>query len=55
VILLGFRSRRAKCWFTREAFDGLMRIRGVECAAAEGYAEAFHGHKLLLLPTTARQ
>lgn len=55
AILSGFPSQRSKRWFTQETFDGLMRIRGVECAAAEGYAEAFHGHKLLLLPTTARQ
>ena len=30
-----------------------MRIRGIECAAPDGYAEAFHGRKLSLLPEPA--
>jgi hypothetical protein len=24
-----------------------MRVRGVECRASSGYAEAFYGHKLV--------
>jgi hypothetical protein len=43
-----FATQRSKRWFTRETFDGLMRIRGIECASPTGYAEAFHVRKLLL-------
>jgi LmbE family N-acetylglucosaminyl deacetylase len=43
-----FGSQRAKRWFTPDTFQGLMRLRGVESGAPEGFAEAFHGHKLLL-------
>lgn len=43
-----FGSQRSKAWFTPETFDGLMRLRGVECASPTGYAEAFYGRKLML-------
>jgi LmbE family N-acetylglucosaminyl deacetylase len=43
-----FASQRAKRWFDRETFLGLMRLRGMECNADSGYAEAFHCRKLVL-------
>jgi len=43
-----FASQQAKPWFDRETFLGQMRIRGMECNAASGYAEAFHCRKLVL-------
>ncbi len=43
-----FPSQVAKPWFEEEVFRSLLRIRGVECGAASGYAEAFHGAKLTL-------
>ena len=43
-----FVSQREKRWFGRETFLGLMRIRGMECNAASGYAEAFHCRKIVL-------
>jgi LmbE family N-acetylglucosaminyl deacetylase len=43
-----FKSQSSKAWFDRETFLGLMRIRGMECNAPSGYAEAFHCHKLVL-------
>jgi LmbE family N-acetylglucosaminyl deacetylase len=43
-----FESQSSKRWFDRETFLGLMRIRGMECNASSGYAEAFHCRKLLL-------
>ncbi|MGB7727482.1 MAG: PIG-L deacetylase family protein [Candidatus Acidiferrum sp.] len=43
-----FVSQRAKRWFDRETFRGLMRLRGMECNAESGYAEAFHCRKLVL-------
>ena len=43
-----FVSQRDKHWFTKETFLALMRIRGIECKAPSGYAEAFHCRKLVL-------
>ena len=43
-----FTSQRSKRWFDRETFLGLMRLRGMECNATSGYAEAFHSRKLIL-------
>lgn len=40
-----FESQRAKRWFDRNTFLGLMRIRGMESNAPSGYAEAFHARK----------
>ena len=40
-----FASQRDKPWFTPETFDGLARLRGVECNAPSGYAEAFYCRK----------
>lgn len=44
-----FASQRSKRWFTDDTFLGLMRLRGIECAAPGGYAEAFYARKLRLL------
>lgn len=44
-----FPSQKGKHWFDEEVFRGLMRLRGLECRAPEGYAEAFHGRKVSLL------
>lgn len=43
-----FGSQRGKDWFSEETFFGLMRLRGMECRSTSGYAEAFHGRKLIL-------
>lgn len=43
-----FGSQRSKDWFDAEVFRGLARIRGMECRAAEGYAEAFVARKVAL-------
>lgn len=43
-----FSSQQAKPWFRRDTFLSLMRLRGVECNAPSGYAEAFYSHKLVL-------
>ena len=48
VLMKCFPSQAAKPWFTPETFLGLMRIRGVECNAPSGYAEAFYSRKLVL-------
>lgn len=47
-LMEAFQSQREKRWFREETFFSLMRLRGIECAAPTGYAEAFYGHKLVL-------
>lgn len=46
MLMSCFASQLQRSWFTAETFRALMRIRGIECAAATGYAEAFHARKL---------
>jgi LmbE family N-acetylglucosaminyl deacetylase len=48
LIMDTFQSQRGKRWFQRETFLSIMRLRGMECNAASGYAEAFYGRKLVL-------
>jgi LmbE family N-acetylglucosaminyl deacetylase len=43
-----FESQRSKRWFQADVFLGLMRLRGMECNAPSGYAEAFYCRKLVL-------
>ena len=47
ILMECFASQRGRPWFARETFDGLMRLRGMECNAPGGYAEAFHARKLV--------
>ena len=46
LLMAHFGSQRSKQWFDPETFRGLARLRGMECRAPEGYAEAFWGRKL---------
>ncbi len=48
LLMTAFRSQHGKRWFTPETFRALMRLRGVECNAPSGYAEAFFCRKMLL-------
>ena len=43
-----FPSQAGKHWFDRELFLGLMRLRGMECVAADRYAEAFTCRKVVI-------
>jgi len=43
-----FQSQRGKRWFEPETFLSLMRLRGMECNATSGYAEAFYCRKLVV-------
>src|SRR5580704_3160437 len=47
-IMDAFESQRHKRWFQQETFLSLMRLRGMECNAPSGYAEAFYCRKLVL-------
>jgi len=43
-----FDSQRSKRWFEPETFLSLMRLRGMECNASSGYAEAFYCRKVVM-------
>jgi LmbE family N-acetylglucosaminyl deacetylase len=47
-IMDSFQSQRDKRWFQKETFLSLMRLRGMECNAPGGYAEAFYCRKVVL-------
>ena len=47
-IMNAFQSQHKKRWFQEETFFSLMRLRGMECNAPSGYAEAFYCRKLVL-------
>ena len=43
-----FGTQRSKDWFDAQTFIGLARLRGAECRAPDGFAEAFHGRKIMV-------
>ena len=45
-----FPTQAEKHWYDIETFRGLMRLRGLECAAPSRYAEAFYAPKVTLAP-----
>ncbi len=45
LILQLFPSQRSRSWFDEATFRALMRLRGVECNATAGLAEAFYARK----------
>jgi LmbE family N-acetylglucosaminyl deacetylase len=48
VLMKVFSTQRDKRWFSPSTFEGLMRLRGIECASPTGYAEGFHARKIML-------
>lgn len=48
ALMKAFPTQSGKGWFTADTFLGLMRIRGIECNAPEGYAEGFHAKKVVV-------
>ncbi len=48
ALLEAFASQRSRNWFTADLFRGFMRLRGMECNAPGGFAEAFHVRKLVV-------
>lgn len=43
-----FPSQQQRPWFRPDVFRGLMALRGAECNARSGFAEAFHARKLVM-------
>ena len=50
VLMQCFPSQSERAWFTSETFEAIARLRGIECNAPEGYAEAFYGRKFRIVP-----
>lgn len=46
ALMKAYASQRRRDWFTPDTFKALARLRGVECRAADGFAEAFHARKV---------
>ena len=40
-----FKSQAGRRWFTEDLFRSVMRLRGMECNAPDGHAEAFYSRK----------
>ena len=47
-LMENFKTQRDKHWFSEETFRAILRVRGVECRASTGYAEAFYARKIVL-------
>jgi len=47
-LMEAFQSQHSKRWFQENTFLSVMRLRGMECNAPSGYAEAFYCRKLVL-------
>lgn len=47
-LMTHFGTQRSKGWFAEATFQGLMALRGIECRAPSGQAEAFHARKVVL-------
>jgi LmbE family N-acetylglucosaminyl deacetylase len=47
-VLLHFASQRARTWFRAETFESVLRLRGMECNAPSGLAEAYHVAKIVV-------
>ncbi len=48
ALLTSYPSQAGKPWFDRELFLATLRLRGMECNASSGLAEAFHAPKMRL-------
>lgn len=49
-----FQTQSNKAWLTEDTFRAILRLRGMECAAPDKYAEAFYCRKLVCELNEAR-
>jgi LmbE family N-acetylglucosaminyl deacetylase len=45
ILMDCFPSQRSRAWFSQDTFQAMARLRGIECNAPEGFAEAFYSRK----------
>jgi LmbE family N-acetylglucosaminyl deacetylase len=48
ILMECFGTQRGKHWFDEDTFNGLMRLRALECNAESKRAEAFYGRKVTM-------
>jgi LmbE family N-acetylglucosaminyl deacetylase len=48
IVMAEYGTQRGRTWFEPETFRSLLRLRGMEIAAPDRYAEAFYARKLAL-------
>jgi LmbE family N-acetylglucosaminyl deacetylase len=48
ILMAAYETQLGRSWFEPETFRSLLRLRGMEAAAPERYAEAFYARKLVL-------
>ncbi|HTO08009.1 MAG TPA: PIG-L deacetylase family protein [Myxococcota bacterium] len=48
ILMAAYETQLGRAWFEPETFRSLARLRGMEAAAPERYAEAFYARKLVL-------
>jgi len=48
TILNCFKSQASNHWFSEDLFKSILRVRGMECNAPNGFAEAFHCRKMVI-------
>jgi LmbE family N-acetylglucosaminyl deacetylase len=48
IVMKTFASQRSKAWFSADTFDALLRLRGIECNAPHGIAEAYYARKIAI-------
>ena len=47
-LLRAFPSQTGNAWFSEDTFQAVLRLRGIECNAESGRAEAFYGRKVAI-------
>jgi LmbE family N-acetylglucosaminyl deacetylase len=48
VLIENFESQKEKHWFSRDVFEAMLRVRGLQCNSQSGFAEAFYSHKVIM-------
>ena len=48
LIVRHYPSQSKRSWFRAETFEAVLRLRGIECNAPDGLAEAFHASKWMI-------
>ena len=48
ILMNCYPSQLKKQWFTEETFEAMLRLRGLECKAETGMAEAFYASKIIM-------
>ena len=49
LLMACYKTQAKRPWFTASTFEGLSRLRGIECNSVSGHAEAFYCRKSVLL------